>query len=95
MKTPPAQMKSKKNLTRFDRDRAASFDGWRLCLCRTRTTFICYFSDKKFGGAQQSLAAAEKALAELKALLDRSKRVDGKVAESTVRRGEKLLAGAV
>ena len=88
-------MKSKKNLTRFDYDKAA-FEGWRLCLSKTGTTFTRYFPDKKFGGsAKKALAAAEKTLAELKALLDGSKRVAGKLSASTIRKAEKLLAGAV
>lgn len=87
-------MKSKKNLTRFTYETAA-FEGWRLCLSRTGTTFTRYFPDRKFGGPKQSLAAAEKTLAELKTLIDSSKRVDGKLSASTIRKGEKLLAGAI
>ena len=60
-------MKSKKNLTRFTYESAA-FEGWRLCISRAGTTFTRYFPDKKFGGGKKSLAAAEKTLAELKAL---------------------------
>jgi len=92
-KTPP--MKSKKNLTRFDYEKSA-FEGWRLCLSKTGTTFTRYFPDKKFGGsAKQSLAAAEKTLAELKALIDGSKRVDGKLSPATIKKAEKLIADAV
>lgn len=95
MKTKTAPMTSKKNLTRFDYEKSA-FEGWRLCLSKTGTTFTRYFPDKKFdGNAKKSLAAAEKTLAELKALLDGSKRVDGKLTASTIRKGEKLLADAV
>ena len=64
-------MKSKKNLTRFTYDTAA-FQGWRLSMSRAGTTFTKYFSDKQFGDGKQSLAAAEKALAELKALVEGS-----------------------
>jgi hypothetical protein len=87
-------MKSKKNLTRFNYETAA-FEGWRLSLSRTGTSFTRYFPDKKFGSAKKSLAAAEKTLAELKALIDGSKRVDGKLSPATIRKGEKLLAEAV
>jgi hypothetical protein len=88
-------MKSKKNLTRFNYETAA-FEGWRLCLSKTGTTFTRYFPDKKFGGSgKKSLAAAEKTLAELKALIAGSKLVDGKLSASTIRKGEKLLADAV
>ena len=87
-------MKSKKNLTRFTYESAA-FEGWRLCLSRAGSTFTRYFPDKKFGGGKKSLAAAEKALAELKALVDGSKRVEGKLTAVTVKKAEKLLADAV
>ncbi len=87
-------MKSKKNLTRFTYESAA-FEGWRLCLSRAGTTFTRYFPDKKFGGGKKSLAAAEKALAELKGLVEGSKRVDGKLTPTTIKKAEKLLADAV
>ncbi|MES2996460.1 MAG: hypothetical protein V4733_06585 [Verrucomicrobiota bacterium] len=87
-------MKSKKNLTRFTYETAA-FEGWRLCVSRTGTTFTRYFPDKKFGGGKKSLAAAERTLAELKALLDSTKKVDGKLSPTTIRKAEKLLAEAV
>lgn len=87
-------MKSKKNLTRFTYETAA-FEGWRLCISRAGTTFTRYFPDKKFGGGKQSLAAAEKTLAELKTLIEGSKRVDGKLTASTIKKAEKLLLEAV
>jgi len=87
-------MKSKRNLTRFTYESAA-FEGWRLCISRAGTTFTRYFPDKKFGGGKKSLAAAEKALVELKAIIEGSKRVDGKLSPATIKKGEKLLAEAV
>ena len=87
-------MKSKKNLTRFTYENAA-FEGWRLCISRAGTTFTRYFPDKKFDGPKKSLAAAEKTLNELKTLIDNSKRVDGKLSPTTIRKAEKLLASAV
>lgn len=87
-------MKSRKNLTRFTYETAA-FEGWRLCISRLGTTFTRYFPDKKFGGAEESLAAAEKALAELKELLTVGKKVDGKFTQTTLRKAHKLLADAV
>jgi hypothetical protein len=95
-RTPNQQpdMKSKKNLTRFTYESAA-FEGWRLCISRAGTTFTRYFPDKKFGGGKKSLAAAEKTLGELKEILDGSKRVDGKLSATTIRKAEKLLADAV
>jgi len=88
-------MKSKKNLTRFDYEKSA-FEGWRLSLCKAGATFTRYFPDKKFGGnAKQSLAAAEKTLEELKALIAGAKLVDGKLAPATIKKAEKLIADAV
>lgn len=87
-------MKSKKNLTRFTYESAA-FEGWRLCISRAGSTFTRYFPDKKLGGGKKSLAVAEKTLADLKTLLDGSKRVDGKLSPLTIRKAEKLLADAV
>ena len=87
-------MKSKKNLTRFTYESAA-FEGWRLCLSRAGSTFTKYFPDKKFGGGKKSLAAAEKTLADLKTLIEGSKRVDGKLAPATVKKAEKLLSESV
>ena len=87
-------MKAKKNLTRFTYESAA-FEGWRLCISRAGTTFTRYFPDKKFGGGKKSLAAAEKTLADLKALVEGSKRVDGKLTPTTIKKAEKLLADAV
>ncbi len=86
-------MKSKRNLTRFTYETAA-FEGWRLCLSKTGNTFTRYFPDKKFGGPKKSLAAAESTLAELKALLDGSKLVEGKLTATTVKKGQKLVAEA-
>jgi hypothetical protein len=84
-------LKSKKNLTRFTYETAA-FEGWRLCVCKKGTTFLKYFSDKKFGSGKNSLAAAEQALTELKTLLGASKLVEGKLTEGTVKKAKKLLA---
>lgn len=87
-------MKSKRNLTRFTYETAA-FEGWRMCLSKKGSTFTRYFPDKKMGGPKKSLAAAEKTLAELKALLDGSKLIDGKLAPATIKKAEKLLLDAV
>lgn len=87
-------MKSKRNLTRFTYESAA-FEGWRLCISRAGTTFTRYFPDKKFGGGKKSLAAAEKTLAEVKTLIEGSKRVDGKLTASTIKKAQKILLEAV
>ncbi|MDE0827497.1 MAG: hypothetical protein OSA48_11930 [Akkermansiaceae bacterium] len=86
-------MKSKRNLTRFTYETTA-FQGWRLCLSRAGSTFTKYFSDKKYGGPKKSLAASETALDDLRQLVDSSRRVNGKLSQSTIRKAEKLLAAA-
>jgi hypothetical protein len=83
-------MRSKRNLTRFTYEHTA-FQGWRLCLSRGGTTFTKYFSDKHYGGGKKSLDAAETALSDLKTLLDASKRVQGKLSPTAIRKAEKLL----
>ncbi len=87
-------MKSKKNLTRFTYETSA-FEGWRLSISRAGSSFTRYFPDKKFGGGPKSLAAAEKSLADIKALIEGSKRVDGKLSPSTISKAEKLLKEAI
>ncbi len=84
-------MKSKKNLTRFTYETAA-FEGWRLCISRSGTTFTRYFPDKKFGGPKKALDAAEDALENLKTLLEGAKRVNGKLSPASIRKAETLLS---
>jgi hypothetical protein len=86
-------MKSRKNLTRFTYETTA-FQGWRLCLSRSGTTFTKYFSDKKYSGERKALKAADGALTELKELLDKSRKVNGKLSKSTVSKAQKLLKAA-
>ena len=83
-------MKSIKNLTRHTYETAA-FQGWRLSISRSGTAFTKYFSDKKCGGEKKSFAAAKAALAEVKAILDNAKLVDGKHTPVTIRKVGKLL----
>ncbi len=84
-------MKSKPNLTRFTYDTAA-FQGWRLCISRGGKTFTKYYSDKQFGGPRKSLKEAESKLSGLKELLDGSRRVNGKLSQTTIKKAEKFLA---
>ena len=84
-------MKSKKNLTRFTYESAA-FEGWRLCISRGGTTFTKYFPDKKYGGPKKSLDAAEKVLEDLKSIITTSKRVNGKLSPTTIKKSESLLS---
>ncbi len=86
-------MKSKKNLTRFTYETAA-FEGWRLSISRAGTTFTKYFPDKKYEGGVKSLEAAEATLVEIKHLMESSKRVEGKLAPTTIKKVEKILANA-
>jgi len=86
-------MKSIKNLTRMTYETAA-FQGWRLALSSKGATFTKYFSDKKYGDGKKSFAAAEAALAGLKAMLEGAKLADGKHTAATIRKAEKLLEQA-
>ena len=83
-------MKSKKNLTRFTYETAA-FQGWRMSISRAGTVFTKYFSDKQYGSDKASLAAAEVALADIKAVIEGAKRVDGKLTPTTIRKANKVL----
>ncbi len=86
-------MKSRKNLTRFTYETTA-FQGWRLCLSRAGSTFTKYFSDKKYGGERKALKAADGALNDLKDLLDKSRKVNGKLSKTTIAKAQKLLKAA-
>ena len=84
-------MKSKKNLTRFTYETSA-FLGWRLNISKAGSTFRKYFSDKQYGSGEDSLAAAEKALTEIKATIEGSKFVEGKLSPATIKKIQKILA---
>ncbi|MFT6179523.1 MAG: hypothetical protein ACI9NQ_000327 [Paracoccaceae bacterium] len=83
-------MKSRKNLTRFTYETAA-FEGWRLCISRAGTTFTKYFSDKRYGSERKSLAAADLSKNKLLNLVDNSRRVNGKLSETTIEKGQLML----
>ena len=83
-------MKSKRNLTRFTYETTA-FQGWRLCITRCGSTFTRYFSDKQCGGPRKALKAAEAKLAEMKELLDKAPRRDGKLTRTAEAKARKLL----
>ena len=83
-------MKSRKNLTRFTYETAA-FEGWRLCISRAGTTFTKYFSDKRYGSERKSLAAADLSKNKLLNLVDNSRRVNGKLSETTIEKGQSML----
>ena len=50
-------MKTVRNITRFTYE-FTSFQGWRVTLCRNQVHFTRYFSDKQYGGEDESYAAA-------------------------------------
>ena len=86
-------MKSKKNLTRFTYETTA-FQGWRLCLSRSVTTFTKYFSDKKYGGERKALKVSESTRTVLAELLDGARKVNGKLSQTTINKAKKLLQNA-
>lgn len=86
-------MKSRKNLTRFTYETTA-FQGWRLCISKAGSTFTKYFSDKKYGGERKALKAATAALEELRELLEKSRKVNGKLSKATIAKAQKLLKAA-
>ena len=86
-------MKSRKNLTRFTYETTA-FQGWRLCISKAGSTFTKYFSDKKYGGERKALKAATATLEELKELLEKSRKVNGKLSKTTIAKAQKLLKAA-
>jgi len=86
-------MKSKKNLTRFTYETTA-FQGWRMCVSRSGSTFTKYFSDKKYGGGRKALKAAEGALEEVKDIADKSRKINGKLSKSTIAKIQKILKAA-
>ncbi len=86
-------MKSRKNLTRFTYETTA-FQGWRLCLNKTGSTFTKYFSDKKYGGERKALQVATTALEEIREIIDDSRRVNGKLSKATIGKIQKVLKAA-
>ncbi len=83
-------MKSRKNLTRFTYETAA-FEGWRLCVSRVGTTFTKYFSDKHYGSPELALNAAEQAKDKLLKIVDKSRRINGKLSKTTINKVNQLL----
>lgn len=77
------EYKQRKNLTRFTYENTA-FQGWRLCISREGKTFVKYFSDKKFGSMEAALLAAEKTLANIKNMLNESKKEHGKITKECI-----------
>lgn len=83
-------MKSRKNLTRFTYE-TTSFQGWRMNISRSGTTFTKYFSDKKYGGERKALKAADDALQNIKDLVEKSRKVNGKLSKTTENKVKKIL----
>jgi len=83
-------MKSIKNLSRMTYE-TASFQGWRLAIRSKGAPFTKYFSDKVYGDGKKSFAAAQAALAGVKAILEGARLADGKHTPATIRKVGKLL----
>ena len=58
----PAQsaMSTQRYITRYNGQKGTrnSFCGWRLCITRQKETYVRYFTDREYGDAEASLAAA-------------------------------------
>ena len=86
-------MKSLPNLYRLEHPR---YNGWQLRIRREGVGFTHYFSDLRYKGPKKSLAVAKRALCELLALIDNSKRgVGGRIAASTIREARRMLRDAL
>ena len=83
-------MKSKKNLTRFTY-KTASYEGWRMNIGRAGATFNKYFSDRKYGSAEASLAAAEDALEKVKQGIAEGKKTNKKIGKLTINKINRML----
>ena len=97
VKTKPRRsgMKSRPNLYRLEHHDSHGPDGgrgWRLHLRRNGAFFAHYFSDLRYGSPEKSLAAGEKALCEVLALLDSSKcGVNNRITASAIKKARRLL----
>ena len=54
-------MDTQRYITRYNGQKGTrnTVCGWRLCRTRQKETYVRYFTDREFGGAEQSLAAAK------------------------------------
>lgn len=54
-------MDTQRYITRYNGQKGTrnTFCGWRLCITRQKETYVRYFTDREFGGEEQSLAAAK------------------------------------
>lgn len=81
---------SQKNITRFSYETAA-FEGWRLSIRRSGTTFTRYFSDKQYGTPRKSFDAANKTRSQLLKFLDRATRHNGQLSPRSVDQANVIL----
>lgn len=53
-------MDNQRYITRYNGQKGSrnTFCGWRLCITRQKETYVRYFTDREFDGAEASLAAA-------------------------------------
>jgi hypothetical protein len=53
-------MDTQRYITRYNGKKGSrnTFCGWRLCITRQKETYVRYFTDREFGGMEESLSAA-------------------------------------
>ncbi len=94
VKTKPRRsgIKSRPNLYRLESNGSYGGRGWRLHLRRNGAVFTHYFSDLRYGSPEKSLAAGEKALCEMLALLESSRcGVNNRISASGIKKARRLL----
>lgn len=83
-----------KNITRYDGDKGPKkgFCGWRLCLTRSKHTFVRYFTDREFGGKEPALEAALAMRAEMEDALRKDGAEPTEIFEAYRKQRHALLA---
>ena len=58
--TATTTMNKHRYITRYNGRKGTrnTFCGWRLCITRQKESFVRYFTDREYGGMEDSLAAA-------------------------------------
>lgn len=87
-----SDVKSRPNLYRIQSNGPHGGHGWRLHLRRNGAVFTHYFSDLRYGSPEKSQAIGEKALCEVRTLLDSSRtNVNNQLTASTIKKARRLL----
>ena len=85
-------IKSRPNLYRLKSNGPHGGHGWRLHLRRNGAFFAHYYSDLRYGSPEKSLAAGERALCEVLALLESSRcGVNNRISASGIKKARRLL----